>query len=197
MVARLEGKARNRAALLDAARDVIVEEGHRGASLGMIAGRAGLTTGAIYSIFGSKRDLLVAVVEDIHWRVIAELRQLGDPRLGLEQVIGVYVHGRLCAAGTKEAAQLLAFEMELAGQAQSDPVVSTRLREIAQRSDHQFAEALVGRADKSGAVIGPERARQLALGIGALVQGFEQRRLRGEDVPDQLVVDLSVALARQ
>ncbi|WP_086780555.1 TetR/AcrR family transcriptional regulator [Crossiella equi] len=193
----MEGKARNRTALLAAAREVIVEEGHRGASLGVIAGRAGLTTGAIYSIFGSKRDLLIAVIEDIHRRAITELAQLSDPRLSLEQVIAVYVAGRLRAADTKEAAPLLAFETELAGLAQSDPVVSTRLREISVRSDGEFAQALLGRRDERGLAVDQARADYLALGIRALVLGFEQRRLRGESVPEALVLDLAVALVRQ
>ncbi|MGW0517879.1 MULTISPECIES: TetR/AcrR family transcriptional regulator [unclassified Crossiella] len=193
----MEGKARNRTALLEAAREVIVEEGHRGASLGVIAGRAGLTTGAIYSIFGSKRDLLIAVIEDIHRRVIADLQQLSDPRLSLEQVIAVYVAGRLRAADAKDAAPLLAFETELAGLAQSDPVVSTRLREISVRSDRQFAESLTGRRDERGMVVDEHRAAQLALGVRALVLGFEQRRLRGEAVAEALVLDLAIAMVRQ
>lgn len=197
MVARMEGKARNRTALLEAAREVIVEEGHRGASLGVIAGRAGLTTGAIYSIFGSKRDLLIAVIEDIHRRVIADLQQLSDPRLSLEQVIAVYVAGRLRAADAKDAAPLLAFETELSGLAQSDPVVSTRLREISVRSDRQFAESLAGRRDERGMVVDEQRAAQLALGVRALVHGFEQRRLRGERVAESLVLDLAIAMVRQ
>ncbi|MGO1050781.1 TetR/AcrR family transcriptional regulator [Crossiella sp. CA198] len=193
----MEGKARNRTALLEAAREVIVEEGHRGASLGVIAGRAGLTTGAIYSIFGSKRDLLIAVIEDIHRRVIADLQQLSDPRLSLEQVIAVYVAGRLRAADAKDAAPLLAFETELSGLAQSDPVVSTRLREISVRSDRQFAESLTGRRDERGLVVDERRAGYLALGVRALVLGFEQRRLRGEAVPESLVLDLATAMVRQ
>ncbi|MCO1579684.1 TetR/AcrR family transcriptional regulator [Crossiella sp. SN42] len=174
-----------------------MEEGHRGASLGVIAGRAGLTTGAIYSIFGSKRDLLIAVIEDIHRRVIADLQQLSDPRLSLEQVIAVYVAGRLRAADAKDAAPLLAFETELAGLAQSDPVVSTRLREISVRSDRQFAESLTGRRDERGMVVDEHRAAQLALGVRALVLGFEQRRLRGEAVAEALVLDLAIAMVRQ
>ncbi|GAA2812183.1 TetR/AcrR family transcriptional regulator [Crossiella cryophila] len=193
----MEGKARNRTALLEAAREVIVEEGHRGASLGVIAGRAGLTTGAIYSIFGSKRDLLIAVIEDIHRRVIADLQQLSDPRLSLEQVIAVYVAGRLRAADAKDAAPLLAFETELSGLAQSDPVVSTRLREISVRSDRQFAESLTGRRDERGLVVDERRAGYLALGVRALVLGFEQRRLRGEAVPEAMVLDLAIAMVRQ
>src|SRR5471030_1504302 len=48
--------------LLDAADAVIAEKGFQRATLEEIAGRAGLTTGAIYSNFGGKEDLFLAVV---------------------------------------------------------------------------------------------------------------------------------------
>jgi AcrR family transcriptional regulator len=47
--------------LLDAAIEVIGERGFQRASLDQIAARAGLTKGAIYSNFGSKEDLFLAV----------------------------------------------------------------------------------------------------------------------------------------
>jgi AcrR family transcriptional regulator len=50
------------ARLLDAAVEVIAEQGFQRASLDVIAARAGLTKGAIYSNFGSKEDLFLAVV---------------------------------------------------------------------------------------------------------------------------------------
>jgi AcrR family transcriptional regulator len=51
--------------LLDAAADVFAERGYEGATLADIARRAGFTTGAIYSRFRDKAELLLAVVERI------------------------------------------------------------------------------------------------------------------------------------
>src|SRR6266567_1315782 len=50
-------------ALVDAAAEVFARRGFEGASLEEIAETAGFTRGAIYSNFGSKEDLLLAVVE--------------------------------------------------------------------------------------------------------------------------------------
>jgi len=53
---------RNRAAVLAAARAEFVERGFRDAKVDVIASRAGLTRGAVYSNFPSKRALYFAVL---------------------------------------------------------------------------------------------------------------------------------------
>ncbi|HUO12129.1 MAG TPA: helix-turn-helix domain-containing protein [Caulobacteraceae bacterium] len=54
-------RAETVARLVEAANEVIAEKGFQRASLDEIAARAGLTKGAIYSNFGSKEDLFLAV----------------------------------------------------------------------------------------------------------------------------------------
>jgi AcrR family transcriptional regulator len=56
-------RALTRAALVEAAAEVFARRGFDGASLEEIAELAGFTRGAIYSNFGSKDDLMLAVVE--------------------------------------------------------------------------------------------------------------------------------------
>jgi AcrR family transcriptional regulator len=68
-----------RRALLDAAARVFARQGIDGASVGDVAAAAGFTKGAVYSNFGSKDDLVAALVED---RVSAYLE------LGLAAVSG-------------------------------------------------------------------------------------------------------------
>lgn len=51
--------------LLAAAAEVFAEKGYEGAALADIARRAGFTTGAIYSRFRDKAELLLAVVEQL------------------------------------------------------------------------------------------------------------------------------------
>ncbi|MBQ3302210.1 MAG: TetR/AcrR family transcriptional regulator, partial [Eggerthellaceae bacterium] len=53
-----------REALLKSGRDEILEKGFEKASLRSVCAHAGLTTGAFYSNFMRKEDLLVAIVED-------------------------------------------------------------------------------------------------------------------------------------
>lgn len=50
--------------IIDAARDVIAESGIGGASLGAIATQAGVTRTTVYQQFGSKDELMLAVLND-------------------------------------------------------------------------------------------------------------------------------------
>jgi len=55
-------RERTRAALVNAALEIIAERGFAAASLDEIAARAGMTKGAIYSNFSSKAELLLAAM---------------------------------------------------------------------------------------------------------------------------------------
>jgi AcrR family transcriptional regulator len=61
----------NRARILLAARKVFARHGYHGATIGEIAGEAGLSNGAVYYNFASKEDLFLALLDE--WR--AELIQ--------------------------------------------------------------------------------------------------------------------------
>ncbi|WP_245746288.1 TetR/AcrR family transcriptional regulator [Nocardia altamirensis] len=56
--------AERRAAILEAAREVIAERGYRGTSLAAVAERVGLTQPGLLHYFPSKEHLLVAVLEE-------------------------------------------------------------------------------------------------------------------------------------
>lgn len=60
---RAEAKARTREDVLGAAEAVFRREGYHGASLARIAAEAGFTTGAVYSTFESKADVMLALFE--------------------------------------------------------------------------------------------------------------------------------------
>jgi len=59
---RAEAKAETRRRLLEAAEAVFRREGYHRASLDRIAAEAGFTTGAVYSTFGSKADVMLALL---------------------------------------------------------------------------------------------------------------------------------------
>jgi AcrR family transcriptional regulator len=56
-------RARTRAALVDAARQIIREQGYDALTLAAVAERAGMTTGAIYGNFKNRTDLLMAIAQ--------------------------------------------------------------------------------------------------------------------------------------
>src|SRR4051812_13575241 len=85
--ARAEMQERNRAAVLAAARAEFVERGFRDAKVDVIASRAGLTRGAVYSNFPGKRALYFAVLAadavDAAHRAARPLRTARTPREAL------------------------------------------------------------------------------------------------------------------
>ncbi len=60
---RAQRTARNREALLAAAREVFLAEGFHGATVEKVAKAAELTIGAVYSQFGGKAELFLALLE--------------------------------------------------------------------------------------------------------------------------------------
>jgi AcrR family transcriptional regulator len=62
-LSRAEQSERNRALLLAAARQVFLERGYYGASVDQIADAAGFSTGVVYSQFGGKAELFLALLE--------------------------------------------------------------------------------------------------------------------------------------
>ena len=68
-MSRDESKRKTRDELLTAGAGVFGRRGYHGASLAQIAAEAGYTVGAVYSNFGGKEDLLLAIVERESLRV--------------------------------------------------------------------------------------------------------------------------------
>ncbi len=75
---RTERKAATRTRLLDAAARVYAAHGFSGATLDDVAEEAGLTKGAVYGHFGSKDNLLVALMEEYLAAELAEQIGLFD-----------------------------------------------------------------------------------------------------------------------
>lgn len=75
---RDERKAQTRARLLDAAARVYARRGFDGPTLDEVAAEAGFTKGAVYSHFGSKENLLLALSEQQRLAQLAEQRELFD-----------------------------------------------------------------------------------------------------------------------
>jgi AcrR family transcriptional regulator len=73
-------KARTRAQLLEAAAGVYARRGFGGATLDEVAAEAGFTKGAVYSHFGNKENLLLALLEEHLAAQVADQIELFDRR---------------------------------------------------------------------------------------------------------------------
>jgi AcrR family transcriptional regulator len=72
--------------ILAAAREVFVAEDYANASMEAVATRAGVTTGLVNHYFGTKRDLYLAVVEDLA-AGLPEMVQIDETELPLEELV--------------------------------------------------------------------------------------------------------------
>jgi AcrR family transcriptional regulator len=99
-------RAQTVARLIEGATAVIAEKGFQRASLEEIAARAGLTKGAIYSNFGSKEELFLAVSASKP----LQIRVATNPRLSVAENLRII--GQDCAAVLPAARAHAAFVAE-------------------------------------------------------------------------------------
>jgi AcrR family transcriptional regulator len=144
---RPEQVQRNQEALLDAARRVFLEKGYAGASLEAIAAEAGFSKGVVYSQFGSKADMFMALLE----RRIAERRKQNE-RVAAE-LSGTEGLRQLLLLGARDAAadtgwsQLL---VEFRALAARDAVLNQRYAEAHARTVEGVASVLGGIHERAG-----------------------------------------------
>ena len=172
---RAEAKAANRRALLDAATALIARDG-AGVRLDAIADSAGLTTGAIYSIFGSKNDLLVAVLADEISRVDTAIDGY-DPALPLDAVIDRYVQTWIATYSGYSKTQA-AFELHLLLSAMEGDDLRLRLTEMLDAEIGQLARLFENRIidpARPSARTTPQQATAIAKAIKAVLTGFGLR----------------------
>nr|WP_052478098.1 TetR/AcrR family transcriptional regulator [Kibdelosporangium sp. MJ126-NF4]CEL16126.1 Transcriptional regulator, TetR family [Kibdelosporangium sp. MJ126-NF4]CTQ94052.1 Transcriptional regulator, TetR family [Kibdelosporangium sp. MJ126-NF4] len=183
MPSRAETQDRNRRALITAAIDLIAAQGYRAATVEAIAAKADLTTGAVYSAFGGKRELFVAAID--HCRAEFEPDLSGDSPAGILRRFGA----AMAAMGSSpDARRLFRFEAELVPLILHDPVLAARLS--ADPMADALAEALAGTG------IAQQDAERVAESAAALARGLLQRwLLRGDEVDATLVTTACGALA--
>jgi AcrR family transcriptional regulator len=81
---RAEKSAQTRAELMASARRLFLRHGFHACSLEMVAEEAGFTIGAVYSRFGSKADLFLAILDERIDQLVAEVAQVA----ALDQPLG-------------------------------------------------------------------------------------------------------------
>jgi AcrR family transcriptional regulator len=161
------------------------ERGIGGASLDAIAARAGLTKGAVYSTFGSRAELLLAMVDELPHPEL----EVTIPTPG---AIDWDRLGREFAAAADTAPQQVFLLLELMAQAQRDSGIHARLTARLLEAADAVALVLAPLLDVS-----PAQARDLALRLHAQLLGlWGMRALLGpEQVPDSAFRDALRSMA--
>lgn len=155
--------------ILDAARVVFAEKGFAQASTGDIITATGLSTGAVYSYFPSKNDLVLAVCHDAVDALIdaASVRDLGGLLTRIRALNADNGHARLIAQVWGEAA----VSEELAG----------RVREQLEVIRTKVAALVVIEREARGLDADPA-ASGLAEALLATLTGYNLRLAIGQDI---------------
>jgi AcrR family transcriptional regulator len=192
---RAETKDRNRRALLDAAFEVVSRDGYR-AKLDEIAERAGLTTGAVYSLFGSKSGLVVALVADYLRPYYEEIDQAVPADLDLLDAVDAFArhYRRTCDAPGARATQSL--QLTLLDMALNDRELGVQLGEAIRAQETHLADLLTGRP-YDGGKLAQYQAERLVTALRALFVGLSQGVMLGltPAADEQYFADAARALA--
>ena len=166
-----EHDERTAAALLDAAERIIEEQGIDALSVRVVADAVGTTTRAVYSLFGSKEGLLVALGAygfRLLGRAVAAQRQTTDPARDL------------AAAGLRFRKWALAHSALFRVAIQRllpDPDLAAQFSAAAAET-FEILEAKVQRVKDAG-LLGNRTVRDAAVEYHALCEGLASVELRG------------------
>jgi AcrR family transcriptional regulator len=191
---RQERSAQIRADLVAAAYEVFGERGFHGASLEDISLAAGYTTGAVYSRFGSKDALFLAVLDDHIERRLRVYLEVADAAPDFESACRELGRAAV-AAGRKEPGWtplLMEFWMHAARRED--------LRAAVQERNERQIDVLAGRLGAIAAREGitPRRpVAEILRAVTALARGLGlERQLGGETELEEIYTEYAWAMTR-
>lgn len=168
MPTQVERRASTRAALLGAARALFTEKGFAGTGREEIAERAGVTRGALYHHFASKRDAFEAVATELDAelaaRVVTAARGAGSPydqiRASARAYVEAFAEPAVLRILLVEAAAVLGSEWVRASNKAACVALLTPALGAAARDGyvipgdvHIAAQLLLGMLNEAGAII--------------------------------------------
>jgi AcrR family transcriptional regulator len=193
-LSRTERSAQTRAELMASARQLFLRRGFHACSLELVAEEAGFTIGAVYSRFGSKADLFLAILEERIDQLVAEVAQVA----GLDQPIPEHAEllaGRRMALLERER-EWFPLVLEFWAHAARDERLA---REFSIRHE-KLVGAYAGLIEADYARLGlplPLAPEVLARAVVAMGNGIALERLAGPDrVPEGLLSTMAVAFLR-
>ena len=172
-------RARTRAALLEAARELVREQGYDHATVEAVARRAGMTSGAVYGNFKNRAALLIALGQT-YW---PDIKPKVRPGSSFAELMQALAEATIEAIPARRAAGI----GRLTGMAHalSHEVIrieATRATQASYVAGAAWLRALVG-ADEL-----PMPAETLVVVVHALTEGLVfQRIMTPELVPDEVI----------
>src|SRR5713101_8327365 len=139
-----------RSALVEAAVEVFAKKGFDGASLEEIAEAAGFTRGAIYSNFGSKEDLMLAVVERYNETLVGAFSDTLERATDISQEEMTVSAAALWRDLIRRDPNLTALNLEFRLRALRNPAFRARFLELIHENDKRIAELIAREAKTYG-----------------------------------------------
>ena len=181
-------RQRTRAALLEAARELVREKGYEGTTLQDVAARAGMTSGAIYSNFKNRDDLFLALGMTYWPPIVPRYR----PTATFAEKMRALAEATLAAIPTRQ--RVAGGRLKGMAYALSHPEMQAKVHEITAASYQLGAAWLRSIASEDELPMPPE---QMVCVIHALSEGLVFHRLMTPGlVPDEVFYEAFAALAR-
>jgi AcrR family transcriptional regulator len=182
---REQSKAHTRERLLTAARSVFARNGFHGASVDEVASEAGFSTGALYSNFGGKEDLFLALMER---EIEAHAREISAAVQARHSVAERATGGaRQWMTMIEREPELLLLFMEFWAYGVRDTDMRPRVAEQFGQM-RQLLTGLIADGMRDFELELELPAEQLAVAIDALADGIARQKLTDPDaVPDDLM----------
>jgi AcrR family transcriptional regulator len=178
-------KAATRASLLRAAARVYARRGFGGATLDEVAAEAGYTKGAVYGHFGSKENLLLALMEEHLAKQVVEQVALFDPeRMTWERPLAGSARWMESLEEDPDPFRLF---IELWSYAQRDERLRERLAGGLQALRATFARFAAASAADAGVEPSPHASEQFASVMLGLGLGLGLLKLIDPEVPGSLL----------
>ena len=185
-----------RDALLDAAEEVFAKRGVSAAALEEIASEAGFSRGAVYDHFGSKDELLLAVMErfvDRQLHQYLELARREDPVAAAVDAAGLF--------RKTFSTDMVPLELELRTNALRHPALRERLMEADRRMSDETARLVVQMVGDSGELRIPPKdladlGRAAVIGLLLYAAIDEEQRARYEALGETLFVLMTEAVVQ-
>ncbi|MEZ0365358.1 TetR/AcrR family transcriptional regulator [Mycobacterium sp. pUA109] len=148
---RVQQQERTRAQLLRAGEQAYLEKGFQGATAGEIARRAGYSTGALYSNFVSRDDLLLSVLEDHDAGAVERLGATVRAVTSVPDVVATVSDWFRGVFRDDPRWRVLEVELTIAGVGK--PELASRLRERQRKFARDLAKLLRERSDQFGVTL--------------------------------------------
>jgi len=163
-----------RGRLLATAEEMFLANGYAATSVEALAAEAGFTTGAIYSNFGGKADLFIAVLEQVTAGELDVVREALASATTDEQRLELFT--RATAMDGARFRARIAATLEFLSVVRHDPALQARVLAAQRLADEALGE-LVSALCTSLGIDPPRSAQELALEVNALLTGLAIRSL--------------------